>query len=186
MKRVAEAARKTRRAISLSDKAWWLVIFAGALYLALAATPFDRVWLNPGTVVVEGGPDAYAARVAAYRTIHRDFSGGYWVEVREFPSNRFVCRVEDPVSYQADASTPALHKPLRWWLGGPAKLEHCIERGLRDGQFYIKTGYWISRPYLGIFPRLESKPVLSNVFAVGAATAVTITDPTAIEGTDPQ
>lgn len=135
--------------IPLSIFMWWVL-----LYL-----PPASFYIQAQSITVEDSDTDTPVVMHVLRTIKRNFTGRYFVQVRSLNidgSTTTVCEGTGSGPYSVEASLPdPLY--LGWWAGN--KDCNIMDR---EGAYQIST-VWVVNTPLG--PR-STKPIISNVFVV--------------------
>lgn len=95
------------------------------------------------------------------RTIHREFSGSFVVEVRTFPQRTAYCVGEGSVRYHPEAELPD-PITLQWWTFN----DECTGPDLPVGDYIVVTHWTIHRDEFGLDDTAVS--IESNPFSVSA------------------
>jgi hypothetical protein len=131
-------AMEMKNHITLSVKAWWIIILCAGYLVVNPMKVVDLIpaseWLEVDSIFVYNGPpDTDYVLMDVDRDIKRPFAADWIVELEAKRGNRYalVCARRGSNDYSTDAVLPA-HLSLSWWMNS----DTCI---IPSGTYRIVT-----------------------------------------------
>ena len=128
-------------------------VMAGLTVLFMAVLAYVTAWLiidvrwfiDLRGVIVEDSVVGEDPAILVSRDINRDFSGAYYVTIREQPSNSVACTTgRVPLNYEA-ATQPIEEQTLSWWAHGGSCTD-VLEDRLPAGIYTMETCHEVVSP----------------------------------------